>query len=385
MVDKFKFRLRTDVRFGVGISNELGLIIKEKGLTKPIVILDKGIFGLPVTNELIENLRKTCEVLEVFENTIAEPDYDYLDQVKQKLDKFKPDCIIGIGGGSTMDLSKGIATLFTNPGKGITYRGFELVKNQPLPVIAVPTTAGTGSEVTPSAVFIEKSEKKKLGINTDMNLPILAILDPNLTLSCPRSVTVSSGMDAVVHAVESFVAKKATSYSRLFAKEGFRLVFNNLEKVVEDPKNVELRAKVLLGSHYAGCSLFNSGGGPTGALSYPLGTNFNVPHGIAGAVFLPKVVEINVNKGSTAYTELYDAIEGAKTEMGEKEKNEEFSTRMSEFCKRIGVPEKLTQFGVKKSDVELFVKESRWLKGALEQNPVPFDENDVKNMIERMV
>jgi len=241
MINEFRFRLKTDSRFGVGLSKETGKIMKTKGLTKPIIIVDSGVVELKAVGEIIESIKGETELIKTYENKIAEPSYDYLDEVKKEFEGLKPDCVVGIGGGSTIDLAKGIATLMTNSGKGIEYRGFGLVKNPTLPIVAIPTTAGTGSEATFSAVFTEESEKKKLGINTEFNFPTLAILDPLLVMSCPKKVAVGSGMDAIVHTLESFVAKKATPTSRIFSKEAFHLLFNNLEKAVKNPKDEAVR------------------------------------------------------------------------------------------------------------------------------------------------
>ena len=168
------------------------------------------------------------------------------------------DGFIIMGGGSVLDLGKALSLLVTNTEPAIKYRGFDLTKNPGLPLIAIPTTAGTGSEVTPNAVFIDTKENRKFGINTAMYIPKLCILDPVLTLSCPRSVTISSGMDAIVHAHESFVSKRASPITRILAKEGFRLVFNSLAAVVDNPEDLEMRARVQLGSYLAATALFNS-------------------------------------------------------------------------------------------------------------------------------
>ncbi|MFH2106779.1 MAG: iron-containing alcohol dehydrogenase [Candidatus Micrarchaeota archaeon] len=385
MVDAFRFKLRTDARFGVGMAEKLGELLKEKGYSNPIILIDTGVINLPSIKKIVEETGKTCKVLKVFENKVPEPTYGSLDEARTHFEGLKPDCVVGIGGGSTLDLAKGIATLMTNPGKGLLYRGFNLVKTLPLPVIAIPTTAGTGSEATFNAVFTEKSEKKKMGINTEYNFPVLAILDPVLITSCPKKVAVGSGMDAIVHTLESFVANASTPTSRMYAKQAFALLFNNLEKAVKDPKDIEAQSKVLLGSHYAGISLVNSGAGPAGAMSYPLGTYFDVPHGIAGAMFIPHVVKMNVDKGCNTYNQLYDLIDGADHGLSEEEKANEFSKEFTRFCNALDVPKKLNVFGVKKSDKELLQREAAVLKGAFGMNPVPFGEKEVQELLDMLI
>lgn len=179
-----------------------------------------------------------------------------------------------------------------------------------------------------------------MGINTMNNFPVLAILDPMLTLNCPRSVTVSSGMDALVHTTESYAATKSSPLTRIFSREVFKHLFVNLKNVLDYPTDIEIRAHLQFGSYLAGIALMNGGSGPAGALSYPLGVNFNEPHGLAGAVFLPHIVEHNVKMGYD-YRELFDVIdetEKTRKERTQKAKNQLFSRRLYELCSKLGVP-----------------------------------------------
>ncbi len=382
----FSFKLKTDMRFGIGISRNIGDLVANYNFRRLCLIVDSGVLNNnQIVHDLIGNLGRLSEIVKIFENKISEPDYDYLDNCKMEFATLEFEGIMAIGGGSTLDLTKGIAVLMRNPGKALNYRGFDLVKNPALPVIAVPTTAGTGSEVTPNAVFIDKNEKRKLGINTEYVRPKLAILDPLLSSSCPKGVTVSSGMDALTHALESFVAKSATPISRVFSKEAFSLIFNNLSRIVDDMDNVELRSKLLLGSYYAGIALMNSGAGPAGAMSYPLGVHFDVPHGLAGAVFLPQVIRLNVEMGCLAYAPLYELIEGAEQTLNEVEKNRRFAEAVNELCQRLSIPVSLKDFGVSQKDISFLLEESFWLKAAIEQNPIPFTEREIKTVWESLL
>jgi alcohol dehydrogenase len=383
----FGFKLITDMKFGIGISRNLGELLTQNNFGSLGLVVDSVILkSSGLVRDLVENLRHLAQVVTVFENNMAEPDYDYLDRCRAQLGNYKFDTVVAVGGGSTLDLAKGIAVLMTNPGNAITYKGFNLVKNPALPVIAIPTTAGTGSEVTPTAVFIDRRERRKLGINTEYVRPRMAVLDASLTLSCPKNVTVSSGMDALLHALESYISRTATPASRLFAGEGFSLIFNNLTRAVDDLNNVELRAKLLLGSYYAGIALMNSGAAAAHALSYPLGVHFNVPHGLAGAVFLPRVTKMNVEMGCLAYTPLFDLIEGADHTLSEVEKNKAFLKAVNAFCRKLSVPESLKPFGVSSKDVDSLLEDSmKWRKEAIEQNPVLFDRNQVREIWESLV
>jgi alcohol dehydrogenase class IV len=385
----FDFNLRTNAKFGAGKALHLTQYIKELSLTRPGVIVDGGIAGLEYPRKVIAALEKDPDLrVKVWGYDLRhEPNYDSLDRIKTMFlnSSGKPvtDCFVGIGGGSVIDFAKGLATVVVNPGKAVQYKGFPTGINPSLPTIAIPTTAGTGSEVTYNAVFTDNNAKKKLGINTRNNYPALAILDPLFTVNSPISVAVSSGMDSIVHTLESYMALQSNPMSRIFAKEAFFMVFNNLMLVKDKPGDVEVRAKVQYGAYLAGISLINSGSGVAGALSYPLGVHYKVPHGIAGAVFIPHIIRHNVKAGYD-FSELYDLIDGADCTLPRSVKNERFSNRIFELCKKLEVPENLGGFGVNASTVHLFLNDIDSLERAFEQNPVPFTVDDGKKLVRSM-
>lgn len=387
---EFEFNLRTRARFGAGSATKLGEYLKELSFERIGIIIDQRVHKTDYGKRVLKSVEeKRFDTVKVWVyNLGGEPDYDSLDQTKPIFmsTNYAPsvDCFVGIGGGSVMDFAKGLATLVVNPGKAIEYRGFPENVNPSLPTIAVPTTAGTGSEVTYNAVFVDLADKKKLGINTMHNFPVSAILDPNLTLSCPKSVTVSSGMDALVHTLESYAARRSNPLTKIFARGAFKLIFNNLFKVLGNPKNIEIRANLQLGAYFAGISLMNSGSGPAGALSYPLGVHFNVPHGYAGAVFLPHVVKFNVGKNYD-YGELHDLIDNVDKSIGRKKKNILFAEKLFELCNSLGVPSSIRKFGVNENNINILLKETENLGNAFAQNPIPFSVEDGKKLLMEMV
>lgn len=385
----FTFRLQTNTRCGEGKAAQLHHYLIELGCTRPGIIVDSSIVDLPYVEQILYAVsqEKSLHPLIWRYDLRAEPDYDSLDRVKEIFTdaEGKPmvDCFVGIGGGSVIDFAKGLATVTVNPGRSVIYKGFPRGLNHPLPTIAIPTTAGTGSEATYNAVFIDRAAGKKLGINTTDNFPALAILDPLLTISCPPSVTASSGMDALVHTMESYAAQQANPMSRIFAKEAFKLIFNNLSKVVDEPGNLEVRAKLQFGAYLAGISLINSGSGPAGALSYPLGVHFNVPHGLAGAVFLPHIVEHNV-RGGHDYSELYDLIDGVDIALSREDKNRIFVDKFFELGQKLKIPMNFAIFGVNQENLDLLLSEIDGLERAFAQNPLPFTVDDGKRLVRKM-
>ncbi len=378
-----EFKLKTNVVLGAGVSNELGTRLKNFMFKKIGLIIDANVRNHVETQAAIKSLEaEGCEY-QIFVSDAVEPDYAYLEEFKKKVLNQTYDCLVGIGGGSILDLTKGIATLVSNPGEAISFRGFPKLKNRPLPVVAMPTTAGTGSEATYFAVFTDSVQKKKLGINSELNFPVLAIIDPLFTVGCPKSVTVSSGVDALVHTLESYVAKKHTVASRMYSKEAFRLLYNNLSRVLDDPRNVEIRSELALGAYLAAVALMNSGSGPAGAFSYPLGVYYKVPHGYAGAIFLHALTEFNVEKEYRDYADLYDLIYDSKKSLSVKEKNLAFSDKIGALMEKLQVPQTLEGYDLREKDIEFLAGQYDGLKAAIDQNAINITNEDARAIVNK--
>ncbi len=380
--EDIRFIMRTEMAIGDGIARNLPDRLKASGWNRVGLVVDGGLYkNSNYVKEIVAILDENMEQVVFLLAEMPEPTYDYLDSLKSSFEPHNLDCFIGIGGGSTLDLAKGLATLKTNKGEAITYRGFGKVVTPPLPVIALPTTAGTGSDVTPYAVFIDTKERWKFGINTEHNYPRIALYDPGFLESCPASVYASAGMDAMTHTLESFVAKGSTYLSKVFSREAFKLLFPNLKKIAAKDRSKETRLNLLVGSGLAGAALMNAGAGPAGALSYPLGVYFDVPHGLAGSVFLPGVVRHNVKHGFTAYSELYNLV--FNTLSGDAaEKSILFADEIKKLSEDLGIPSDLKGFGVKTdADAKLIIDNSMQLKAAFEQNPVPFGSHEIERLI----
>jgi alcohol dehydrogenase class IV len=368
MTKWFGFSLRTNACVGAGAALKAASFARERGARRVSIVIDAGLRSNEHATKLLDALREVAEI-QVLESDAVEPDYDYLDDFRTRVDP-SAELLTGVGGGSVLDLTKAVSVLVTNPKPAIEYRGFGLVTEPGIPVVAIPTTAGTGSEVTPNAVFTDRRENRKGGINSEKYVPVLALLDPLLTLSCPRGATVSAGMDALVHSVESFVAAGATPITRPLSREGFRLVMGNLRRVVEDPGDIDGRLNMQLGAFFAAAALFNSGAGPAGALSYPIGVNYKVPHGIAGAMFLGPVALWNVAQGSDAYAGLADALPDPPQTADPLDRSRAVAEAIQEIAQRVGVPG-MQEYGVSRADVPELVEQAfSSLGAAFAQNPV---------------
>jgi alcohol dehydrogenase len=388
-IDTFEFNLKTKLKTGVGEAKNIGYYLRDNGIDKIGVIVDKQAFDSSRYIQDVVNDLNNFDTSIYYYDIKGEPDYKTLDEVKKQFvheyeDVIFPNvnCFIGIGGGSVMDFAKGLAVVTANPHKpAIAYRGFPTGIEKPLPVIVAPTTAGTGSEATYNAVFIDWDTKLKYGINTIHNFPALAVLDPLLVNKCPRNVTISTGMDGVLHSLESYMTKGANRVTKMFAREAFGLLYNNLPRVINDPDNIYYWSNLQLGSYLAGISLFNAGGGPSGAFSYSLGVHFKVPHGIAGAVFLPSIIEHNEKRGYN-FADLHNL-------MGIEYMPEyEFATFTDDLMllyDTLDIKCNISQFGVNKDNVQVLLDEVDGFQGAFDQNPIPFTIKDGKDLIMRMI
>ena len=303
MIEEFYFQLQTHMFHWFAYTRKLLEFIKTKRYRSPLILVDQAV-SQKVYFE--ENFGKVSwaypEVTFISLRGIEEPSYDYLDDVAGRVRQLKEvDFIVGIGGGSVLDMAKAMAVLQTNPGKGVEYRGFEKVKQLGIPTLLIPTTAGTASEVSINAVFTDKTEKKKLSINGHCMNATYAFLDAQWTMSCPLKVAVSAGVDPMVHTLGGFSSPKSNVVTRSFSQSTFDLLVENLPCLKDVLDNTVKRQRLLVGGYLAGIALSNSGSGPAGALSYVIGVQYHVPHGIGGGIFITSFMNYNIERGYVDY------------------------------------------------------------------------------------
>jgi len=382
-MDYFDFYCPTHVIFGRGARKELIKCLIENSWKRVGLVVDHNLFSNKSVIELIESISATSGHIVSGQCSVSEPTYEDLEKMRKQYAGQNLQVMVGIGGGSALDMAKAMAVLVTNPKPAISYLGFNKMENPVLPIVTLPTTAGTGSEVTPNASFIDSVGKRKMGINGECIRPRYSLLDPELTLSCPEKPTISSAVDSIVHAIEAYVAKKTNPMARMFAKEGLKNVFNNLSRVVKEPNNIISRERIMYGAFLSGIALMNSGTGPAAAMSYPLGVHFRVPHGIGGGIFIPLVIEHNIKNGYYDYADLYEAVspENPESNITKKEKAELFLKKVSLLFSKLNIPDNLSKLGVTSEFVPIFLRDILTLRGALEQNPVPFLEKEILSVL----
>jgi len=388
----FDFNLHTNVKSGINIVNQLPEIIEEKGFNKIGFVIDNNLFNaLPDLNLLIENCKNKFDYIKIhLYKEKFEPTYQYLDKVKLDFKENESptvDCIIGIGGGSAIDLAKGIATLITNHEPAINYRGFPTGLNMSIPVVAIPSTAGTGTELAYNAVFIDEESKTKLGINTTNNYPILSLLDPKIVSTAPQSTILGSGLGALIRTFETFSTPSANSISKIFSIEAFKLIVHSLPTVLKYPNDLEAWSKMQWGSYFSMAALSNANSGPAGAMAYYLSTQFDVPQGLGYGISGLHYARLNHNLGYYGYSRFFDCLpKTTKKVSNEKQNSDMVILHIENIFKKFNVPSNLSSYGLKPSSFDdFFIFCNKTAKGSLDSNPIKLNDSDITQIINSMI
>ncbi len=357
--------------FGSGSVKRLGEECKALGAKRVILIADKALGGTTIVMDSLEALKSaSVEVIPYFE-VLPEPAPSLADAAAVLASKESADCVVGIGGGSTMDVAKAAAVLTKNPGSATDYIGLGLVKNPGLPSVMVPTTAGTGSEVTFTAVFTMRESKSKGGINSPYLYPSLAILDPELTLSLPPYPTAYTGMDALTHAIESYISLQAHFLSEALSLSAIEAIASNLRGAVYDGPNLKYRERMLQGSYMAGLGLAMAGVGAVHALAYPLGALFNIPHGIANATLLPYVMAYNYPGNMEKFAMIAQALGEEIEGLSMREAASKAASAIAQLSKDIGIPGTLKELQIPSEAIPEMAQGAMKVARPLANNPRP--------------
>ncbi len=329
-----RFHVPTRIVFGNGVMSHLRDIIKtEIGASSFFLVTDEGIVKSGIAERVIGQLSNVT----VFDEVEQNPKNGTIDRVGEMVRAAQPDLIIGLGGGSALDAAKSIALLAKNPGKIEDYEGKARYTQSPLPVLAVPTTCGTGSEVTWVSVITHTTRQFKMSIKGPEMFPAVAVVDPDLLLTLPPGLVASTGLDALTHAVEAFTVKPATFLTDYIALEALRLILNSIEGAYQDIKgNSTAREEIMKGSLVAGLAFGNSDVGGVHCLSESVGAILDTPHGIANSIFLPFVMEFNLPVAAKKYAEI--AQMAGLSEKDELSSAEALIRRIKGLARSLGIP-----------------------------------------------
>jgi alcohol dehydrogenase len=338
-----RFHIPTKIIFESGALSQLKDVVKkELKASRPFLVTDQGISDSGIAEKVLSQI----DTVSVFDQIEQNPKHETVDKAGLYAREHEPDLIIGLGGGSPLDAAKAVALLATNPGSIKDYEGKEKYDEPPLPVLAIPTTCGTGSEVTWVSVITDTRRKFKMSIKGPLMFPAAALVDPDLLKTLPRPMVASTGLDALTHAIEAFTVKPATFLSNIFAYRALRLIFGSLSKAVADIKaNAAARESIMKGSLLAGIAFGNSDVGAVHCISESVGALFNMSHGVANSIFLPYVMEYNLPACAKKYAEIARLI-GVK-EKEPKKAAQALIDWIKKLSRSFGIPQlKETGIGV---------------------------------------
>lgn len=332
--------------FGAGTIERLkeeALFLKAR---RALFFTDKGVRGAGVADKALAPLEEAGVEAVIYDECPPEPAIGDLEAAHERFKDESPDLVLGVGGGSSMDMAKSVAAILANGGKPRDYLGVELLPKPSVPTILVPTTSGTGAEATPNAIFSVPEQGVKLAIVSTYIIPWVAIVDPALTLSAPQKVTAASGVDALTHCLESFVNPNSHPLSEHYSVRGMELIAGSLRQVCRDGKDLKARSDMALGSHYGGVCLAGAGAGAIHALAYPLGSRFHIPHGVSNSLMFSHVMRWNFEAAPAKFARIARIL-GEKTDgLAEREAAERSVGAVERLCRDCGVPTRLSEVGV---------------------------------------
>ncbi len=381
---RFEFATAARIIFGRGTIREVGPLSAEMGSSVFIVTGSSTKRAGP----LLEQLDKH-KIKHILFNVTGEPTTTIVKEAVEQARRSKPDLVIGIGGGSVLDTGKVVAALLTNAGKLEEYLEVvgegKPIKQSPLPYIAIPTTAGTGAEVTRNAVLGVPEQKVKVSMRSPLMLPRVAVIDPELTYSMPPALTASTGLDALTQLTEAYVSNKANPLTDGVCREGIKRAGRSLRKAYEDSGNEAAREDMALASLFSGLALANAGLGVVHGFAGPLGGMISAPHGVICARFLPYVMQANVQalkprQADSPYLTRYDEVAQLLTGKAKAQASDGV-VWIQELCGTLKVPS-LTEFGLKEQDFPEVVAKAQ-KSSSMKGNPIQLIDNDLMEILKR--
>ena len=385
-LNNFSFNTTAGIRFGSGTSQSCTSEISKKLGSNILFVTDKDLMKLKLTEPTLKELIKNSSKVEIFEDVEADPSLKTLENAIEVGKKINATGVIGFGGGSSMDVAK-LASLILGSNEEIDEAwGVANAKGPRLPLVLVPTTAGTGSEVTPISIITVGEEEKK-GVSSPIILPDLAILDPDLTLGLPAHTTAATGIDAMVHAIEGYASanKNNNPISKMLAVEALKLLGGSIERAVFEGADIEARSNMLIGAMLAGKSFANSPVAAVHALAYPIGGSFHISHGLSNSLVLPYVLRFNSvsNKATKDYSEIAPfAFPDINTNQGNQAVCSEFIDRLEQLSKKLGLPQRLREVNIPKEACKKMASDAMKQTRLLVNNPREVTEADALNIYE---
>ncbi|MCB5202230.1 iron-containing alcohol dehydrogenase [Neorhizobium sp. T786] len=377
-MEPFVFNTTPRIVFGQGASNRIAAIVADRCGGRILFITDPGLRSLGLCDPLLKSFSDQGIDLVIFDHVEADPSLSTVLKVVDVGKENEITGVIGFGGGSSLDVAK-IAALLLGSGEDIKDAwGVGNAQGPRLPLVLVPTTAGTGSEVTPVSIITVSGDEKR-GVSSPLILPDIAILDPDLTLGLPAHITAATGIDAMVHAIEAYTSRNANNnpLSKMLARQALQLLGANIEKAVWNGGDREARGAMLLGSMLAGQAFANSPVAAVHALAYPIGGSFHIPHGLSNALVLPHVLRFNAPNAAVAYAEIAaDVFPDLRSDESAQQRCASFIGRLEELSAKLGLPPRLRDVGIGEGHLAGMARDAMKQTRLLVNNPRPVTEAD---------
>lgn len=373
----FTFNTSNSVRFGAGLLAQIGAITKNEIGSRVLLVTDPGMMATGIVDQALASFKQHGVEVSLFQDVKADPPEEVITICAEMAIESGAQGVVGLGGGSSLDVAKLAALLAvgTQP-LGEAY-GVGNAKGPRLPLILIPTTSGTGSEVTPISI-VTTGTNEKMGVVSPVILPDIALLDPELTFGLPPHITAATGIDAMVHAIEAYASASPNNnpLSRNLAKEALRLMGGALETAVQDGGNVSARSDMLLGSMMAGQAFANSPVAAVHALAYPLGGHFHIPHGLSNALVLPHVLRFNIETAPEPYAEIAPCLFPDLEPLGTVDRANAFCSSLADLSQRCGLQQSLREMGIAKDILPRLASDAMNQTRLLVNNPRDVSEAD---------
>ena len=379
-IPSFSYHIPTAIEFGWGSLTRLAGLVKGLNGTRALVVGDPGVLKAGLVERVAGELAAAGIPVVTFTDVESDPDARSVDSGVQLAKSKECDIVVGVGGGSALDVAKVIGLMFTNPGNIRDYAGVDKVERPGVPVIAIPTTSGTGSEMTIWSVLSDKEKKTKFGVGSVLNCARVALLDPELTLSLPPTITAATGMDALTHALESYVNKATQPISEAMSEQGMTLIARSLRVAVAQPDNAHARADMLLASTLAAMAFNSTRLGLVHAFAMPLGSRFHIPHGLVNAIMLPVVMRYNLPGNLGKFARIAEIFGEPVAGLSLRDAAERSVAAVESLKADVGITAKLGQFGMTEADLD-GVADEALLSGNVPVNPRQPTREDMKSLL----
>ncbi len=379
-MQRFEFNTTKCIISEAGSLKRINDLCASLNVTKPMIITDQGIVMCGLLSQLTQLMSSQYELI-IYDTIESDPKEKIILDALKIAQQDNVDGIIGFGGGSSMDAAKVVAVLASSNQSIQSIYGTGQITGNRLPLILIPTTAGTGSEVTPIAI-VTTGETTKAGIVSPKLLPDIALLDAELTIGLPAHITATTGIDAMVHAIEAYTSKiKKNPYSDMIAKEALRLLSNNIEIACDGGSNLEARQNMLLGACLAGQAFANAPVAAVHALAYPLGGHFHIPHGLSNSLVLPHVMRFNAQSCASLYRELTPYIcPDVDTSQTDESVAKALINAIEQLIMRLSLPATLKDMDIKLEQLSMLAKDAMLQQRLLVNNPRELDYKDALNI-----